>query len=236
MVDLGLPIEKFTSCVVVLSGGQDSVTCLGVALEAFDEVHAIGFSYGQKHETELTQAKLICERHGVPFEVHSIPSLSALNDSALIGEGDVNEAHHRNASLPASFVPNRNALFLTISHAYAQKVGAPVIMTGVCQTDYSGYPDCREQFIKALEGTLNLGYDTDISIVTPLMNLNKAETFLLAESCGFLETVVNDSHTCYNGDRDHSHVWGKGCGKCPACDLRRKGYDQYVDWKDNDLV
>lgn len=219
--------------VVVLSGGQDSVTCLGVALrEAANDgskLFAIGFHYGQKHDVELAQAQKICERFDVPFTVHSIPSLSSFADSALTTNGDVTKAHHRNASLPASFVPNRNALFLTIAHAYAQKVGAEFVVTGVCQTDYSGYPDCRVEFIWKLQDALNVGYKTNIQLVTPLMYLTKAETFTLAKEVGFLDTVINDSHTCYNGDQSTRHDWGYGCGKCPACELRAKGYAEYLE-------
>lgn len=221
------------SAVVVLSGGQDSVTCLGVALKEYDEVRAIGFNYDQKHAVELQQAQLICEKHGVSFIQMGIPMLSQLGDSALI-EGtkfkDVNKPHHANKDLPASFVPNRNALFLTTAHAYAQKVGAGVIITGVCETDYSGYPDCRDVFIKSLEASLNTGYLTDIKIRTPLMFLNKMETFALAAEVGFLEDVIEYSHTCYNGDRSKSHAWGAGCGECPACKLRKAGFEEYVEF------
>jgi len=224
------------TAVVVLSGGQDSVTCLGLALKQFAQVHAISFEYNQKHSVELHVAAKVCKAHDVELTIMTIPALAELNDSALIAGGkqtDVTEAHHANASLPASFVPNRNALFLTTAHAFAQKVGASVVITGVCQTDYSGYPDCREEFILALQGTLNLGYQTDIHIRTPLMNLNKAETFKLAEEVGFLETVLEDSHTCYNGDRSQRHEWGYGCDKCPACELRKKGYTEFLALSDN---
>lgn len=216
-----------TSAVVVLSGGQDSVTCLGYALKCFETVYAIGFRYGQKHAIEMEQAKLIAAKYNVPFEVFDIPTLAELRDSALVTGGDVNVAHHRDKSLPASFVPNRNAMFLTISHAYAQRVEAQALITGVCQTDYSGYPDCREVFIHHLQDTLNIGYNTNISIITPLMFLTKAQTFKLAEDCGILETVIKDSHTCYNGDRSAIHEWGAGCGECPACKLRAAGYLEY---------
>lgn len=220
------------SAVVVLSGGQDSVTCLGVAIKEFDEVCAIGFNYDQKHAIELQQAQLICDKHGIKFIQMGIPMLSQLGDSALI-EGtkydDVSKPHHANKDLPASFVPNRNALFLTTAHAYAQKVGAGVIITGVCETDYSGYPDCRDAFIKSLEASLNLGYLTDIEISTPLMFLNKAETFALADEVGFLKDVIDYSHTCYNGDRSNMFAWGAGCGKCPACQLREAGFESYLE-------
>lgn len=214
--------------VVVLSGGQDSVTCLGLALKMYKNVQAIGFRYGQKHLIEMKQAKLICRDADVPFVIHDIPSLAELGDSALTTNGDVTEKHHRLTDLPASFVPNRNALFLTIAHAFAQKIGAEALITGVCQTDYSGYPDCREEFILSLQATLNLGYCTDIAIYTPLMNLTKAETFELAEQCDFLGIVIEMSHTCYNGDRSIEHEWGKGCGECAACELRAKGYAEFI--------
>lgn len=229
--------------LVVLSGGQDSVTCLGLALQEalekrveqseYTTVEAIGFRYGQKHEVELFCAGTLCSRLGVPFVIHEIPSLSILGDSALTTDGDVSQQHHRSANLPASFVPNRNALFLTIAHAYAQKIGADKIVTGVCQTDYSGYPDCRAEFIWKLQDALNTGYQTSIVIDTPLMHLTKAETFQVADECGFLETVINDSHTCYNGDRSVKHDWGFGCGKCPACELRAKGYAEFLAGKGN---
>lgn len=221
------------TAVVVLSGGQDSVTCLGVALKEYDKVYAIGFRYGQKHNVELIQAAKVCEKHNVEFVIHDIPSLALLGDSALTTDGDVSQKHHRDATLPASFVPNRNALFLVIAHAFAQKVGAETLITGVCQTDYSGYPDCRQAFISQLERALNIGYNTSIIIETPLMYMNKAETFVMAQQCGFLEDVIELSHTCYNGERTERHDWGYGCGKCPACELRKKGYEEFIgtEWE-----
>jgi len=216
-----------STALVVFSGGQDSTTCLGWARKCFRRVYAIGFDYGQKHSIELTQAKLIADIMGVPFEIVKISALSQFNDSALIGEGDVNVPHHRNPDLPASFVPNRNALFLTLAHAYAQKIGASHVVTGVCQTDFSGYPDCREGFIQGLEKTLNEGYLTNIRFETPIMHINKAQTFALADACGVLGLVLAESHTCYYGERT-PHPWGHGCGVCPACVLRAQGYEQYL--------
>ena len=214
------------TAVVVLSGGQDSVTCLGLALRAFDKVTAICFDYGQRHKIELECAKRVCEKHDVPFTLVKMPFMASLVTSALTGEGDVSAEHAHKPGLPASFVPNRNALFLTLAHAHAQEVGATAIYTGVCQTDYSGYPDCRASFIELLENALNIGYETDIEIITPLMNATKAETFELAADVGFLDEVINDSHTCYNGVRKE-HDWGHGCGECPACKLRQKGWEEY---------
>lgn len=215
--------------VVVLSGGQDSVTCLGVAMARHEKVVAVSFRYGQKHATELAQAALICERHGVEHIVVALDFLGALVTSALTTpDGDTTQPHAYKPGLPASFVPNRNALFLTVAHAVAQEYKAGHIYTGVCQTDYSGYPDCREGFIVALEEALNTGYETGIRIVTPIMHLTKAETFALADELGILDEVIEDSHTCYNGDREHRHAWGYGCGKCPACVVRERGYGEYL--------
>lgn len=213
--------------LVVLSGGQDSVTCLGLALKCYEKVSAIGFDYGQTHRIELAVAANIAEKLGVSYEVMKLDAFTQLDDSALVNGGDVNLKHARDNTLPASFVPNRNAIFMTLAHAYAQKIGAKYVVTGVSQTDYSGYPDCRKIFIKKLESALNTGYNTDIKFITPLTQLNKAQTFEMAEEVGVLDLVLEDSHTCYNGIRE-LHDWGRGCGKCPACLLRMSGYDEFI--------
>ena len=174
------------------------------------------------------QAQLICEKLGVPITLVDIPALSQFGDSALTTGGDVTQAHHRTPNLPASFVPARNATFLTLAHGLAQKICASTIITGVCQTDYSGYPDCRAVFIQALALALNLGYETEIEILTPLMYLTKAETFQMASKYDILDIVIEDSHTCYNGVRT-PHEWGAGCGECGACELRAKGF---YEWRD----
>lgn len=222
--------KEGTSAVVVFSGGQDSTTCLGYALRCFEKVYAICFLYRQKHEVEVGQAEHICKRLNVPIKIVSIPALGQVVESALIGEssGDVNAASKANSALPASYVPNRNALFLTIAHAYAQTLHAQAVITGVCETDYSGYPDCRAVFIREMEKALNIGYLTDIRILTPLMRLTKAQTFHLAKECGVLPIVLADSHTCYNGDHETWHDWGYGCGECAACLLREKGWENYT--------
>lgn len=223
-----LSLFKKQPALVVLSGGQDSVTCLGMALKNHSDVYAISFTYGQRHSVEIEQVKEICSEFHVNLKIFDIPMLQEIGDSALIdGESDISADHPRNGNLPASFVPNRNALFLTVAHAYAQKLGIQDVYTGVCQTDYSGYPDCRLDFIEGLNIALNSGSDANIRILTPLMFLTKAETFSLAEAYDFLEPVLEMSHTCYNGDRDHRHEWGYGCGECPACELRAKGYWQF---------
>lgn len=230
-------MKNTSTAVVVLSGGQDSMTCLGVALEQYRDVSAIGFSYGQKHKVELQQAAHLCAKHGVPFRVVGLDFLPSLVTSALTGDGEVGQPHPYKTGLPSSFVPNRNALFLTLAHAYAQEIKAQTLITGVCQTDFSGYPDCRRVFIDHLETALNVGYETGITISTPLMDIGKAETFALAERVGILEDVLELSHTCYNGDRNHRHVWGYGCGTCPACELRSAGFTKFREGDFNpDLV
>lgn len=225
----GMPVDKASDpAVVVLSGGQDSMTCLALALAKHEKVFAVSFLYGQKHRTELRQAALVADRYNVPHSLLDLSFFGNMVTSELTHDGgDTTQPHAYKAGLPASFVPNRNALFLTLAHAQAQEMGAGYIYTGVCQTDYSGYPDCRAEFIDALESALNIGYQTSIKIITPMMHLNKAETFALANSLGVLDEIIEDSHTCYNGDRSARHEWGYGCGKCPACVIRERGYNEF---------
>jgi 7-cyano-7-deazaguanine synthase len=222
-------IKKDAKAVVLLSGGQDSTTVLGVALDTHKQVYALGFRYGQKHEVELLQAQKIAKKHSVPFAVVDALALGAMVTSALVDEGsNVSDAHPYMKDVPASFVPARNALFLVLAHAYAQEIGAKYIYGGMCQTDYSGYPDCRETFVRAMETALNVGYESDITVMTPLMHLSKGETFHLAYDKGMLSDVIDLSHTCYNGVRNKIFAWGRGCGECPACKLRAKGWEDYT--------
>lgn len=215
--------------LVVFSGGQDSTTCLGWAKNRFEYVESITFDYGQKHRVEIAQAGKIAEALAVKNTLLSLDAFSQLNDSALIDSTQDIGAHHKtHTNLPASFVPNRNAIFFTLAHAFAQKQGIEHIIIGVNQTDYSGYPDCREPFVKALELALNLGSEANITFHYPLMHLTKAETFALSATEGVLELVLNESHTCYNGDHKHKHAWGYGCGECPACILRKQGWEAYA--------
>ncbi|ABP63606.1 QueC-like queuosine biosynthesis [Burkholderia phage BcepGomr] len=230
------------TAVIVFSGGQDSTTILGKAIAEGYRVFPIAFTYGQKHAIELEQAAKIVDHFGLAgLKIVDLSALGEVTTSALIGtDGDVNKPSDANPSLPASFVPNRNAAFLTLAHAYAQQVGADELWTGVCMTDYSGYPDCRDSFINALAATLNIGYDTSITIKTPLMYIDKAETFRMAELAGCLDVVIEMSHTCYNGVRSNGEVptnpsegggffdWGHGCGECPACKLRAGGWREYL--------
>lgn len=213
--------------VVIFSGGQDSTTCLGYAIKNFEEVECITFNYGQNHSIEIIQAARICEKYKIKQTIIDISFLNQIVDSALTSNGNVNEKHIRLKNLPASFVPNRNALFITLAHAYSQKIEAETLIGGMCETDFSGYPDCRREFIENIIESLNMGSDSTIKMITPLMYLTKAETFKLAKEVNILDDVINLSHTCYNGDHKTFNEWGYGCDKCPACLLRKKGWEEY---------
>jgi 7-cyano-7-deazaguanine synthase len=204
------------SAVVLFSGGQDSTTCLYWTLaQGYAPVYAVGFDYGQRHRIELQQAQCIAEKAGVSYQVLPLPTLAAIGDSALVSAGDVGQTDR--AGLPSSFVPGRNLLFLTAAAAYAYKCDAHVLVGGMCETDYSGYPDCRRATLDALQQAIVLGMETPIEIVTPLMHLSKKETVLLAHALPGCWEALAESHTCYEGVRP-------GCGQCPACLLRAKGF------------
>jgi len=213
--------------LVIFSGGQDSTTCLYWAIKEFgkENVSAIIFGYGQKHGIEIECAMKICQKEDIRFKIVSLSLLPEISESALTLHSDVTAS--RPDGLPATFTPNRNALFITVAHAWAQQIGATHLITGVCQTDYSGYPDCRQDFISSLEFALNIGSNQRIQIDTPLMYLTKAETFEMAKDLGVLDRVIEMTHTCYNGNREIKHEWGYGCGTCPACQLRAKGWERY---------
>lgn len=208
-----------TTCVVIMSGGQDSTTCLAYALKKYGDVHAIAFDYSQKHKIELEKAASICKDWTVPLERIDVSFLNSLGNSSLTGNGD------------GVFVCNRNAMFLTIAHGVAQNEDARVVIGGMCQGDFSGFTDCREEFIKSLENSLNLGYASNISFEMPLMHKSKAETFKLAEELGILDKIIEDTHTCYNGDSSTKHAWGFGCGQCGSCKVRRKGWESFIQQK-----
>ena len=208
---------------MLFSGGQDSTTCLFWAAERFARVEAVGFRYGQRHAVELEQAQIIAEKAGVLFEVLDVTG--TLGGSALTEpDKDVSAQHERNADLPASFVPGRNALFLNLAAAWGYQRGVFDLVGGMCQTDFSGYPDCRRVFIDAMQTALTLALGEDVRIHTPLMYLTKAETWKMAADLGVLEIVRRDSHTDYNGDREQLHEWGYGREDNPASKLRAQGY------------
>lgn len=214
--------KKISKCLILFSGGQDSTTCLFWAKAQFGEVRAIGFDYGQKHVKELEQAGKIAEIAGVDFSVIDIKGI--LSGSSLTDhDKDHNAAHPQNGSLPNSFTAGRNALFLTIAAAKAYGAGVFDIVTGTCQTDFSGYPDCRRRFIDAQQLAVSLALDTDIRIHTPLMYLTKAETWKLAKDLDCLDIVIDYSMTDYNGS-ETKNEWGFGNIDNPATALRAKGY------------
>ena len=204
-----------TSAVVVFSGGQDSTTCLFWAQRQFPEVHLITFDYRQKHRIEIDAARRIAKLTGLPHTIVGCEFFKDLVTSSLLGEqrvqGEIGADH-----LPDSFVPGRNIVFMTLAGAYAYRVGAKHLVTGVCQTDYSGYPDCRENTMQSLAETLRLGMEADLTIHTPLMYLTKAQSVLLAAEVGAID-ALRYTHTCYNGEVPP-------CGSCPACVLRAKGF------------
>jgi len=225
------------AAIVLFSGGQDSTTCLAWAIQRFDHVETVGFDYGQRHRVELDARPRILNRLRSEFpawgvklgEDHlvDLKTLGEVSETALTR--DVAIAMH-DSGLPNTFVPGRNLLFLTFAAALAYRRGAKHLVTGVCETDYSGYPDCRDDTIKAMQLALNLGMDARFVTHTPLMWIDKGATWRLAHEIGgrsFVELVRNETHTCYEGDHEHLHSWGYGCGHCPACDLRAKGYEAY---------
>lgn len=202
--------------VVLLSGGQDSTTSLFWAIHKPFDCHCLVIDYGQRHQIEIQSAKTIAELLQLPYTIINLDMFKQLGDSALIGQGNISDKH-RSGELPASFVPGRNILFLTVAAAFAFKNGIKNLVTGVCQTDYSGYPDCRDNTIKSLNVTLNLGMDFPFQIHTPMMFLSKKEEVELAKSYDGCIQALAYSHTCYEGQ-------SPPCGKCPACILREKGF------------
>lgn len=219
-----------TRSVVVFSGGQDSTTCLLEAKRRSDVVGALHVRYGQRHAIETDCARHLARVLEVPLTEVEVPAFAQLGDSALVDAASaIAERHPRLAHLPASFVPGRNLVLLTLAAALAMKLGATEVWTGVCQTDYAGYPDCREATMQALEAAIRAGMDfPELRIVAPLMHLTKGQTFALAYDAGGLDMVLEHSHTCYEGDRTRRHLWGYGCGECPACLLRAKGWEEYL--------
>lgn len=220
-----MELQANKSALVLFSGGQDSTTCLYWSKARFEHVEAIGFHYGQKHEVELQQARTIAEQAAVPFEIVDVRGM--LRGSALTEhDQDVCGEHAQNPDLPASFVPGRNAVFLSIAASLGYTKGIHALVGGMCQTDFSGYPDCRRVFIDAMQTMMSLALDTDLRIHTPLMYLTKAETWKLARDLDVLDIVRDLSHTDYNGDRTTYNEWGYGKLDNPASILRAKGYEE----------
>lgn len=227
------------SALVLLSGGQDSTVCLAWALERYARVETVGFEYGQRHSVELSCRANILERigalklawqerlgdaHLMKTDVFNQIGGTALTSDMTIKMGE--------AGLPNTFVPGRNLVFLTTAAALAYRRGIRHLVGGMCETDFSGYPDCRDATLKALNSALNLGMEAEFEIQTPLMWLTKAETFHLARELGgdpLVDLILTETHTCYLGDRTKLHAWGYGCGACPACELRRAGWEAFLE-------
>jgi len=225
------------SALVLFSGGQDSTVCLAWALERFTRVDTVGFDYGQRHAVELSVRPRIRERLVAlrpewqarlgDDHIIKLDALAAISDSALTRETAIEIADD---GLPTTFVPGRNLIFFCFAGALAYRRGVRHIVAGMCETDYSGYPDCRDDTVKAMQVVLNLGMDRRFTLHTPLMWIDKADTFALAETLGgqgLLDLIVEDSHSCYLGDRSQRHEWGYGCGSCPACNLRAQGFAKF---------
>ncbi|MBO5025873.1 MAG: 7-cyano-7-deazaguanine synthase QueC [Bacteroidaceae bacterium] len=212
--------------LVVFSGGQDSTTCLFWAKREFKDVYALSFVYGQKHVKEVELARSIAAKADVHFDVMDVSFISSLSSGCSLTDSSVTmDKVKPEGGVPNTFVPGRNLFFLSIAAVYAREHGISHIVTGVSQTDFSGYPDCRDAFIKSLNVTLNLAMEEQFVIHTPLMWIDKCETWALADELGVLELVRNETLTCYNG------VQGDGCGHCPACKLRREGLERYLQKK-----
>ncbi|HEX5517361.1 MAG TPA: 7-cyano-7-deazaguanine synthase QueC [Pseudolabrys sp.] len=229
--------ETAQKAIVLFSGGQDSTVCLAWALERFSRVETIGFDYGQRHAIELSvrarlREKMTALNSGWAARLgddHMIKldALAAISDTALTRQTAIEIA---DSGLPTTFVPGRNLMFFCFAGAIAYLRGARHLVAGMCETDYSGYPDCRDDTVKAMQVALTLGLDKRVAIHTPLMWIDKAETFALAVEIGgeaFLDLLIEDSHSCYLGDRSRRHDWGYGCGTCPACQLRAQGFAKF---------
>ena len=224
--------------LVLFSGGQDSTVCLAWALQRFARVETVGFDYGQRHAVELlgrprlrAELAALCPEWAARLgedHVLKLDALGAISDTALTRETTIEMAA---SGLPTTFVPGRNLAFLTFAGALAYRRGLRHLVAGMCETDYSGYPDCRDDTIKAMQVALGLGMERRFVIHTPLMWIDKAATFALAEDIGgtkFLDLVIEETHSCYLGDRAHRHSWGYGCGECPACKLRAEGFARFT--------
>lgn len=225
-----------SGALVLFSGGQDSATCLAWALDRFERVETIGFDYGQRHRAELDARSVVLdgirtmrnwgERLGED-RILNLGVLGEISDTALTKDLEIATAA---SGLPNTFVPGRNLLFLTFAAAVAYRRGLKHVITGVCETDYSGYPDCRDDTIKALQVAINLGMESRLVLETPLMWIDKGQTWALADQLGgpdLVELIRAETLTCYRGDAETLNAWGRGCGDCPACDLRKSGFERW---------
>jgi 7-cyano-7-deazaguanine synthase len=231
-------VDRASTALVLFSGGQDSTVCLAWALERFARVETVGFHYGQRHAVEMQVRPVIIEKlRGLNPQwrdclgddhVLALDALAAISETALTRNTAIEIGAQ---GLPTTFVPGRNLVFLTFAAALAYRRGAQDVVAGMCETDYSGYPDCRDDTVQAMQQALRLGMDRPFTLHTPLMRIDKAGAFAMAEDIGgrpLLDLVVEETHSCYLGDRTHRHDWGYGCGDCPACRLRAAGFERFT--------
>lgn len=231
-------MNQADTALVLFSGGQDSTVCLAWALDRFERVETVGFDYGQRHRVELeVRPKIRAKIVGIKPEwrkclgedhLVKLDALAAISDTALTREVAIEIGEN---GLPTTFVPGRNLIFLSFAGALAYRRGISRLVGGMCETDYSGYPDCRDETVQAMARALKLGMDKELLIDTPLMRIDKAATFGLAYKIGgdaLIRLIVEDTHSCYLGDRSHRHDWGYGCGECPACELRARGWQKWT--------
>jgi 7-cyano-7-deazaguanine synthase len=229
--------SRADAALVLFSGGQDSSVCLAWALERYARVETVGFDYGQRHVIEMEARQSVRSQMAQRFphwaerlgedHVLDLTGFGAVAQSALTADVAIEMTER---GLPSTFVPGRNLVFLIYAAALADRRGLGALVGGMCETDFSGYPDCRRDTLDAMQQALNLGMDRDFVIETPLMKLTKAETWALAKTLGgedLVDLIVVESHTCYQGDRGELHAWGHGCGACPACELRQRGYEEW---------
>lgn len=236
-----LGLGHHRSALILFSGGQDSTTCLGWALDRFERVETLGVEYGQRHDVEMTCRRRVLEavrmlkpewdeRLGEDH-VLDLSVLGQVSECALTREKAI---EFEEGKVPNTFVPGRNLLFFTLAAALGYRRGIDVLVGGMCETDYSGYADCRDSTMKSLQVTLGLGLDRPVVIETPLMWKTKGETWAMASEAGgdaFVDLILEESHTCYAGDHTHRHAWGYGCGECPACRLREHGWNEWLAMK-----
>jgi len=234
------------SALVLFSGGQDSATCLAWALNHYDRVETVGFDYGQRHAIEMTTRKTVLERFREVFplaalrlgedHVCDLKGFGAVAESSLTRQTEIVMTER---GLPSSFVPGRNLAFFVYAAALADRRGIDHLVGGMCETDYSGYPDCRNNTLQAMQQVLRLGVERPYTIHTPLMYLDKAQTWSLAHSLGgdsLVDLILEDTHTCYNGVRAERHAWGYGCSNCPACQLRKTGFEHFLEMPQDQTV
>ena len=236
-MDLALPTPTADSALVLFSGGQDSTVCLASALTRFARVETIGFDYGQRHRVELAQRDAVIDALRTQFpewssrlgddHLLSLPTLAQISETSLTRDTAIEMTA---AGLPSTFVPGRNLLFFTYAAALAYRRGISTLVGGMCETDYSGYPDCRNDTLQTLAQALALGLERRVVVDTPLMYIDKAATWAMADALGgaaLVDILIEHTHSCYLGVRDTRHPWGYGCGTCPACELRAGGWDRW---------